>query len=184
MSATVEEIVAGLRAPVDLDTLVSSTLPAAGLYAWWRIDGALYAVPAVPHLTVPGLALIYVGIGPATVTSNETLYSRLVGKHVEGNTGSSTLRLTLAAHLLDTLELKPRATTTKVVLSAADNLRLTDWMRAHLRVTWVAHSSPWDVEAEVIAEMRPPLNIDHNRSHPYCQTNRDLRDAFRRAARQ
>jgi len=170
-------------APVDLDTLVLSALPAAGLYSWWQADGALPGVPAVPHPAVPGLGLIYVGIGPASAKSSETLRSRLVGKHLEGNTGSSTLRLTLASHLVDALNLRPRATAKKVVLDAADNRCLSEWMFANLRVRWTAHPTPWDVEAEAIGAMRPPLNIDHNRDHPYCLTNRALRDAFRRTAR-
>jgi hypothetical protein len=55
-------------------------------------------------------------------------------------------------------------------------------MHEHLRVTWVAHPAPWDIETTVIADMRPPLNIDHNRDHPYCDTNRALRADFKRRA--
>ena len=80
MGATVDEIVAGLwEGSSDLPTLVASTLPSGGLYAWWEVGEALPGVPAVPHPTEPKLALIYVGIGPASATSNETLRSRLVG---------------------------------------------------------------------------------------------------------
>ena len=94
--------------------------------------------------------------------------------HIQGIVGSSTLRLTLAAHLFDQLSLRPKLTNKKVVLLAADNARLTAWMPEHLRVVWVGHPSPWSIEPAVVAKMQPPLNIDHNRSHPYCRTNQAL----------
>jgi hypothetical protein len=126
--------------------------------------------------------LIYVGIGPGSATSSATFRGRLVGNHVEGNIGSSTLRLTLASHLIGQLGLRPIRAEKKVVLPPEDNERLTTWMREHLRVAWVGHPSPWAIESTVIHEMLPPLNIDHNRDHPYCQTNQALRKAFKQAA--
>jgi hypothetical protein len=182
--ASVANIVNALDGrPVDLATLLHAVLPHAGLYAWWQIGDALPGVPAVPHPTENRLGLLYVGIGPASASSRETLNSRLVGKHIDGNTGSSTLRLTLASHLTEMLALIPRPTAKKVVLDASDNNKLTQWMYKHLRVTWVGHKSPWDIEEEVIAGMKPPLNIDHNRDHPYCPTNQALRGKFKARAR-
>jgi hypothetical protein len=181
---SIAHIVETLRdEPVRVRCLTVASLPPAGLYSWWRVEGVLLSVPSVPHPMLPGLGLVYVGIGPNSATSNETLRDRLVGKHVEGNTGSSTLRLSLASHLMHELGLSPRARVTKVVLDRGDNKRLTEWMEEHLRVLWVAHPTPWDVEVGVIRGMRPPLNIDHNRDHPYCVTNRRLREEFKRAAR-
>jgi hypothetical protein len=55
-------------------------------------------------------------------------------------------------------------------------------MREHLRVVWVGHPEPWTIEPAVIRAMQPPLNIDHNRSHPYCRTNQALRAALKAAA--
>ena len=43
---------------------------------------------------------------------------------------------------------------------------LTTWMREHLVVSWVEHPAPLTVEGGVIRELKPPLNHQHNRSHP------------------
>jgi hypothetical protein len=179
------ELVAELQSstPLAPSLLRNATLPASGIYAWWMNGSALPEVPVVPHPTDATLGLIYVGIGPAAEASNETLTSRLVGKHLDGNTGSSTLRQTLAAHLMTTLSLTPQARNKKVVLETADNAKLSRWMEDHLRVSWAASSAPWKLEPNVIEIMRPPLNIDHNRSHPYCAANRALRAEFKSGGR-
>lgn len=180
----IERIIAELvHAPTTIHNLRRATLPVAGLYSWWRLGDKLPDVPAAPHASVPGLALIYVGVGPTSAASGETLRSRVIGKHVEGNTGSSTLRLSLAAHLLDTLHLHPRATAKKVVLDPTDSSQLTAWMEQHLRVSWTFHPSPWEVERDVIRALRPPLNTAHNHDHPYVPTNAALRRAFRNRGR-
>ncbi|MEW6581912.1 MAG: GIY-YIG nuclease family protein [Actinomycetota bacterium] len=141
--------------PLDLASLARVSLPERGIYAWWVEDGALPGVPTTPHPVATSFGLIYVGIGPRSAASGETLSTRLVGKHMKGNTGSSTLRLTLAAHLLDALDLKPVATTTKTVLTPRDNGRLSSWMGEHLGVTWIAHPSPWGSRGRWCEFLRP-----------------------------
>ena len=49
----------------------------------------------------------------------------------------------------------------KLLLIAEDGERLTDWMRAHLRLTWCEHATARAVEPAVIGRWAPPLNIDH-----------------------
>ncbi len=51
--------------------------------------------------------------------------------------------------------------TDRVVLVDDDEARLTQWMGAHLRVSWCEHPTPRDVEADIIRTLRPPLNVDH-----------------------
>lgn len=180
----VERVVANLLGePVPIGEARSATLPPAGLYSWWSRDGALLNVPTASHSEARGFGLAYVGIGPASGTSGETLRSRLIGKHLDGNTGSSTFRLTLASHLLDVLGLRPRATVKKVVLDGDDNRALTSWMVENLRVCWTADPAPWEIEAEVVRALRPPLNIHHNRDHPYTPVNSALRVAFKARGR-
>jgi hypothetical protein len=73
---------------------------------------------------------------------------------------SSTLRRTLAGLLLDAEGYRTRWTD-RVVLVDEDELRLTEWMSAHLRVSWCRHPEPRAVEPDVVRALRPPLNIDH-----------------------
>jgi len=89
----------------------------------------------------------------------------------------------LAALLLDDLALTPRATMKKYTLDADDNRRLRAWQRAHLRLTWCVRERPWEIEPQVIALMRPPLNSADNTGHPFYERVRTARAAFRAAAR-
>ena len=174
--------------PVDLAAAVgppaSGGLPTEpGFYAWWSDLGAIAVVPHHPHPHHDELGLLYVGISPKRASSSGTIRSRVAKHHIGGNTASSTLRLVLAALLLDELELRPRATGKKVVLDKADNGRLRDWQRAHLRLSWCKRAEPWQVEDDVIAIMEPPLNMAANRAHPFYATVDAARSAFRINAR-
>lgn len=77
---------------------------------------------------------------------------------------------------------RTRWTTDRVVPIAADEARLSEWMRAHLRVTWAVHPDPKAVEAVVIAELTPPLNQRDNKAHPLYETIRAARAAYRASA--
>lgn len=86
-----------------------------------------------------------------------------------GSTGSSTLRRSLAALLRARLELRaiPRRPDRPVrpalyALSEADDLRLSTWMQAHLRLAVWVPVSPVRlgmVEAQVLKVWQPPLNL-------------------------
>ena len=39
---------------------------------------------------------------------------------------------------------------------------LSDWMSENAFVTWLAHPAPWEIEGELIRELRPPLNLAEN----------------------
>ncbi|MCF6509817.1 hypothetical protein E9549_20845 [Blastococcus sp. MG754426] len=75
-----------------------------------------------------------------------------------------------------------RWTTDRVVPIDADEERLSGWMREHLRVTWVEHPDPKDVEAAVINDLGPPLNQDHNKAHPLYATIAAARATYRASA--
>nr|WP_127783571.1 hypothetical protein [Rhodococcus sp. X156] len=75
-----------------------------------------------------------------------------------------------------------RWTSTRVVPIDADEARLSQWMREHLRVTWVQHPEPRAVEAAVIAELAPPLNQAHNSDHPLYSSIASARAAYRASA--
>lgn len=153
-----------------------------GFYAWWVTGGALPGVPSTPHPSETGVDLLYVGISPASASSSQTIRGRLLGNHIGGNTSASTFRFVLAVLLMSKLNLQPRRTATKVVLDQDDNTRLREWQEANLRLTWCERSAPWEIEAEVIAAMKPPLNAAGNSAHPFYPTLKASRAAFRAAA--
>lgn len=150
-----------------------------GFYAWWTAAGSMPGVPPCPHPNVNGLDLFYIGIAPSRSTSNATLRSRVIGNHIRGNTAASTFRLTLGALLLESEGYDRVRTIKKVVLTAKDNRRLTEWQERHLRLTWAKHDEPWTIEHDVIAALKPPLNLAGNLNHPFHAALSDARRRFR-----
>jgi hypothetical protein len=174
------------QAPVALQTAMLAPpdgVPnAGGFYAWWAKQGVLDALPERPHPLDRSLSLLYVGISPARASSGQKLRGRLLGNHINGNTGSSTFRFVLASLLMSSLDLHPYRTTTKVSLDEGDNSRLREWQFANLRLSWCERERPWEIEEAVIQAMQPPLNTAGNSSHPFFATVKANRAAFRAAA--
>lgn len=186
ISTGVRTIVQALQGPtLAVPEVLTSPdlLPAApGFYCWWSLRGALPALPHIPHPTNRDVSLLYVGISPARETSRQTIRSRVIGNHLNGNIGSSTFRFILAALLIDALELRPFVRGTKVALEATDNARLSAWQRERLLLAWCAQERPWEVEGEVIAQLGPPLNSAGNTAHSFYPRVRASRAALRRRA--
>jgi hypothetical protein len=134
-----------------------------------------------PH-ALADLELLYVGIAPSRSTSKATLRSRVLGNHAGGNTSSSTLRRSLASLLTESQGYRTRWTS-RTVLLAEDEQRLSDWMRENLLLTWAVHPSPWEVEAAVIERMQPPLNQADNGAHPLYAVVREARARWTASAR-
>jgi hypothetical protein len=151
---------------------VTPTLPSSpGLYAWWGAPGALPGITGPAHPTEPRWELLYVG-------KASSLHKRVVQNHLLGPSGSSTLRRALAGLLIPTEHWLTRWTSTRVVLVASDEVRLTAWMRTHLAVTVVVHDAPGTVEDAVIEELAPPLNVAGNTAHPAYPVVRAARAAW------
>ena len=179
MSAS--DVVAALQArPVAIGEAVDGLPREAGLYAWWGPAGVIPGVTGPEHPTAD-LELLYVGIAGSGPSSKSTLRSRVVGNHIRGTTGQSTLRRSLAA-LLSEGEGWRSTWTTRPVLVAEDEQRLSQWMAATLRLTWAPHPEPWTVEAAVIEQLQPPLNQADNRSHPLYRYVKDARSRWRESA--
>ncbi|WP_131801755.1 GIY-YIG nuclease family protein [Klenkia soli] len=160
-----DAVVAALHSPpVPVPDAAEAVPAVAGLYAWWGRFGALPGISGPRHPTAP-VQLLYVGIAPNGSTSRSTLRSRVVGDHIRGTTGSSTLRRSLAALLVEQQAWRSRWTTRPVLVNK-DELALSDWMAQTLHVSWAEHPEPWTVESAVIAELEPPLNQAENRGHP------------------
>lgn len=155
---------------------------APGLYAWWVRHGAMAQVPSAPHPDQADYRLLYIGISPTRSTSRQTIHSRVIGNHLTGNIGSSTFRFTLAALLVDELDLHPIARQTKLALNADDNGRLSSWQRENLGLTWCERGQPWEVEPHVIEIMKTPLNSATNARHPYYAHLTQARAELRKRA--
>lgn len=154
-----------------------------GLYAWY-FSGRIGEVPTEGCHRVGDRHLLYLGIAPSGPASRATLRTR-IRQHLSGNFSGSTLRRSLACLLAQTLDLQPRRIggTGRVRLPAEDERRLSAWMTEHARVVWTVHTEPWRVEEQLIRSLSLPLNLDHNRDHPFHTTLSGLRGAAMAEAR-
>lgn len=178
------EIVRDLcKSPAPLVPSLPSIPRASGVYAWWVTDGALPQASGPQH-PAEALRLLYVGVSPERSTSSAHLDSRLRGQHIGGNIASSTFRFALAALLFEAEAWLPEVTAGgKYRLSKADNTKLSEWQRQHLRLSWVIVPEPWAVERSVIEALRSPLNRRGNETHVFYERMGAARDRLRSAAR-
>lgn len=152
---------------------ISSDRP--GLYSWWVDDKGVEDLTDGLGLEVdPGL--IYSGLAGATrwpsgKRSNNTLWSRVMTMHLGGNHEFSTFRLTLGAIVARSNG-----------VTQIDEDSLTRWMHSHLRLVTVAYDdrdSLGRLERDVLAELDPPLNLQHMQPTPIRQRLRQLRKAIK-----
>ncbi|WP_416965319.1 GIY-YIG nuclease family protein [Streptomyces sp. Agncl-13] len=139
-----------LSAPRTLSAAVSALPTTPGLYAWWAPPEVLAPFPGPLNSGDSGWRLLYLG-------KASRLRSRIASNHLR-DSGRSTLRRTLAGLLMAT-EGYRTTWTDRVVLIPEDEQRLTDWMRQHLALTWSEQADPVPLETELIAGLRPPLNV-------------------------
>jgi hypothetical protein len=180
---TVEEVVTALCiAPQRSVEDARSLAPAEpGLYSWWAEPRSLPSeVPRDLHPET-GLALLYVGIAPASATSRGNIRRRL-RIHTRGAIGSSTLRRGLAALLYEDWGWRAIWASTRPGLESRDLAALSEWQAENLAVQWCVCEEPWSVEPAVVAAMAPPMNLEHNRGHAFHATISARRSDFRRAA--
>jgi GIY-YIG catalytic domain len=145
----------------------------AGIYAWWFDE--LPNVPLAGALERDGFRLAYVGIASYRAGSRRTLRQRL-RNHCNGPIATSTLRRSLAAVLIDQLNLHPRRVPgQKTRLANGEEARLTEWLIVHGRVAWITSATPWLLEDELL--LKGPslaLNIRGN-AHPFVRELLTLR---------
>lgn len=172
------------------DLLGSSELPprAAGIYAWY-FDAPLPHVPVADCMQRGPFTLLYVGIAPKPPTregapSRATLRTRL-RQHCRGTAEGSTLRLTLGCLLADELSLRLAAVgrSGRLTFGADGEARLSAWMAAHARVSFVITPEPWEIERQILASTSLPLNLRDNEHHPFHATLIQIRGNARQRAR-
>jgi len=137
----------------------------AGIYAWYFRD-VPEGVPTNDCYHYAGLTLLYVGIAPSRPVSSSMLHRRL-RHHLRGNAYGSTLRMSLGCLLAEHLQISLQSVGKKRLTFAAGEEILSAWMENNAFVTWIEHPSPWELEADLIAKLLPPLNLQHNKNHPF-----------------
>jgi hypothetical protein len=139
----------------------------AGLYAWWFNE--LPNVPLEGAWEQNGFRLVYVGIASSRPESRRTLRQRL-RNHCNGPIATSTLRRSLAAVLVDVLDLHPSVGPgKKVKLPDNEEERLSDWLSTHGRVAWIADATPWTYETQLL-QSGPPLALNiRGNTHPFAR---------------
>ena len=139
----------------DLDT--------SGLYSWWvDADGARDLTEGLNEPLQPGR--IYAGQTGATKwpsgnTGQATLRSRIGSQHMRGRIRSSTFRLTLAAALIESLELRLAGPSR---LDPGSEDALSGWISAHLEVAvhpFHDADALGALEDLVLGKLDPPLNL-------------------------
>lgn len=129
--------------------------------------------------------LLYVGISPGDETKKGTIQQR-IGSHFGGAiAGLSTLRLSLGCMLSygKDLDITLKCSGGKETFGPNGEQKLTDWMKEHAQVCWFVIEKPWLVEKEVIQTLQPPINIEHNETHPFCGVLRAIRKECKDKAR-
>lgn len=181
-----------LQAPLMAlsDLFGSPDLPsrAAGIYAWY-FDAPPPRVPLGGCMQRGPLTLLYIGIAPkrpsvSGAVSRATLRSRL-RQHCAGTAEGSTLRLTLGCLLADELGLRLAAVgrSGRLTFGADGEARLSAWMAAHARVSFVITSEPWEIERQLLSSTSLPLNLRGNEHHSFHATLSKLRSSARLRAR-
>lgn len=124
------------------------------VYAWWDPSGALSEFWPGDFPPVDTDRPLYVGDAPSG------LEARIQDMHLT-TTRMSGLRRSLAALLLNELDLRPGTTSVgkgKVVMDDVRELCLTSWMIQNLRLSWALTDDSSDVEKWIIADLCSPLN--------------------------
>jgi hypothetical protein len=146
---TPDEAAAALTAvPRDLDATVAELPGAPGPLAWWAAPSVLPALEGAPH---PHADLRLLELGVATMLRNRVRRQDLY------RAGVSRLRRVASGLLLEELGLAP-TWAADVILSTADEERLTAWLRARLVLTWVLDDDRED-HREAVAGLVGPAGL-------------------------
>lgn len=181
-SATADRVLhpPSLHRPTDVNRVPSEK----GIYAWLFTHGRL-PVPDAPYAHANGFDLLYVGIAPKKPSSKgKESASRLrsrIRSHCKGDASRSTLRLTLGVLLAEELNLSLGIHKGRLNWGADGEVRLTGWINAYARMTWVEIETPWVVEDELLLHATVALNID-GRTDAFSHELRRCRDKMRRSA--
>jgi hypothetical protein len=156
-----------------------------GIYAWCFRE-VPPDVPVQSCVRVGGLPVLYVGISPSAPPMNGKQPSkqslrRRICYHFRGNAAGSTLRLTLGCLL--SIELRRVGSGDRLTFGPAGEAILSEWMHKNALVTWLSRDAPWQDEGGLIADLKPPLNLQGNRDHAFHKKLSELRANAKARAR-
>lgn len=177
----IEELTNGDRAqrPAEFLATDSKGLLYPGLYSWWVDDDGAADLSVGLGIEV-SLGLIYAGQAGATrarsrLKSTNTLWGRIRGMHLGGRHEFSTFRRSLGSVLAVSRD-----------ETAIDEIGLTVWMHAHLRIVAVSVNyadSLGDLETEVLLALDPPLNLSKLVKTPLRSRLSELRGSYSQETR-
>jgi hypothetical protein len=156
----------------------SVVLDSPGIYAWCFDESPVPPEFCEGCVVREGRLLLYIGIA-----DDQSLPERICDKHLV-SANVSTLRLSLGCLLREKLGLELRCTSGDNYNWGAGEAKLTEWMADHAFVAWCPHGDPHTLEQGAIARYRPPLNINGNKHHPFCEHLRALRGRCKAEARE
>jgi len=125
--------------------------------------------------------LLYIGISPKDNKSNNNIRNRLRG-HMNGNSYSSTLRLSLGCLLADELKITLKKHGSSLHFGK-DEDKLSQWMSENAFVTFQLCNEPWSVEDEAINKLMLPLNLKDNTNSSFKEPLEKLRKHAKSIAR-
>ena len=169
---------------VDEIRMSKSLLPKQrGVYAWF-FDQPPNEVPTEGCLQRDDMSLLYIGTAGADLRKNGNLHRRLGVSHLGGNERRSTLMQTFAAVMSELAgpaiaKVEPKGL--KYHTSKIGEKALRDWMDLNTAICWIEHPAPAEVEAELIARYRTPLNIEFA-AHPFAPLLSEKRNQRRKEA--
>ncbi len=150
-----------------------------GVYAWY-FDSPPTNVPIKDCIRVDGWILLYVGI------ATKDIRKRILDQHFQGNAYGSTLRFSLGCLLSDALSIKLQRigrSKKRLTFSQEGEVKLSKWMAKHARVAWRDDVKKFRgkrflerLEEFIVQERYSlPLNINHNKKHPFYDKLKKIR---------
>ncbi len=153
----------------------------AGFYAWFFKNIPL-SIPTEHCFVRDGFVLLYLGISPSSETSSANLMKRIRSQHMNGNAAGSTLRFSLASILGDSMNMTLIKKGSRIFLGE-NEAKLNEWLDENSRVTFIECEEPWLYEASLIQQLDLPMNLEHNKQHPFYVTMKKVRSDARKVAR-
>ena len=147
-----------------------------GVYAWY-FRNLSNVVPVDGCAQLDDYFLLYVGISPRNRDSTGDLRKRIhthFGKNLSDNASRSTLRLSLGCLLSEKLDITLQHVDCRIHFNDGEKV-LSEWMSQNAKVTWHTFRRPWEIEKEVIEQLSPPFNLNHNTQHQFYDDLHNLR---------
>jgi len=161
----------------------------AGFYSWWSDEPGLQTLSETLGADLPSLLYVgHAGLLASDTRQNETLYSRLNGTELHGDTRSSDFRRSLSAILRVSFSLhliEGETYITTGYLDARGNNVVSDWIRSHLCLSTVPVSARdstieyrHTLVESVLSKVNAPLNWKGMPTTPVRETLFMLRGAL------